>query len=843
MLSHSRERVVSDALRAFPPDMPILTPDEVDPARVTCVVLADTQEFARVGKWMESLSSEATIHIYDHHPRESEREKDPRVVFHDADVGATCTLVTEVLVAAGIEPEARDATILLAGLYEDTGQLSFRSAGSRDFAAAHQLVCWGAEPFSAADLLQRLWDSRQTEVLEELQSSRRVLSWHNLRVATARVTLPLFVPDISMLVNRIADGQGGPAEAGFVLAAIPGKVFVIARSFSPGVDVTPVVEALGGGGHAAAASATLRDITLVEAEERLQRIFESEDVETVRACQLMSSPALGVDQHDTLRHAHGLLTSHRIGSIVVFGEGKAVGALDTAAVASALSHGMGHEAVAPYARSEVLRIPPDMTLNEMRAHLYRTGERFFLVEEGGEAKGVVTRRDILRAVYEQAVPDEGAELPAGGRMRHLAQEIRHQLGADAERRLRQLGTMARDTGVSIALVGGCVRDLVLRRRPVDWDLVVEGDPESFMARVCDAGAKVKRYGRFQTAHIMFPDGVAFDLARARRETYARPGALPEVLPGSLEQDLYRRDFTMNAMAVSLMPDDFGALMDRFRGLDDIKQGRIRVLHSLSFVDDPTRAVRALRMAVRFDFALEEQTERLLKRAVALRLFSESEGRRMRREFVLIFREREPIAALRALQSQGMLRAVADYELDLAAESMVQRALEWVAWYTLQFGVEPTGTDTFLLGTLGLPLKLERALALFGAMNMDADEIQLWEGMRHAAHRLENAASNANPDWGDKPSLAMAYLDHCEPIDLLFWGTLFPDRRSIVASYLTQWRTIRPAASGDDLMRQGVPQGPEVGHWLAFLRDRILDGEMRPDRDRELEAVQRARGGN
>ncbi len=837
-LGRNVEEVVTKALNLFPPGMPIVSADDVVPAEWPQVVITDTQDLNRAGKWTQQLGDRVSIHVYDHHPRNEALARDPRVVFHWAPVGSACTIVTEELAEAGVAPEARDATLLLAGIYEDTGQLSFRSTSERDFAAARQLVLWGARPEEAADLLERVWNARQTEVLEELMATRRTVDWQNLRAVVARVTLPSFVPDIAMLANRLGDDG---VDAAFVLVAIPQKVFFIARSFTPGVDVAAVAEKLGGGGHPAAASAVLRNQSLVEAEATLGRVLAEAGVHTVRARDLMSTPILGVDADETLGRAHAILAGHRIGSLVAWEGEKAVGSLEAAAVTAAVSHGMAGEKVQPYIRHTLEAIRPETPLTELRALLYRTGERFFLVEEYGKPLGVVTRRDILRAVYEQTVPRHDTPAIGAESTRNLAGEIRGQLGAAAEAHLRSFGQMASATGVKVFLVGGSVRDLILRRRPVDWDLVVEGDPEPFLERVREQGATVKRYGRFHTAHVTFADGLAFDLARARRETYARPGALPEVLPGSLEQDLYRRDFTMNAMAVSLMPDEFGDLIDRYRGLEDLKHGRVRVLHSLSFVDDPTRALRGIRLAVRFSFTLEDQTERLLKRAVDLRLFSESEGTRLRREFFLPFRERDPIAVFHAFDKAGVLQSVAEFGFDPELELIVKRALEWTAWYRLQFGPEVEYEETLLLGSLVLGLRYDRSTKAMQAMKLPDSERILWEALRQKAFDLERAceqSEHAGNAWHERPSAAMSTLERADDAALLLWAIRYPERRDIVSSFLSHWRDVRPAVSGADLQAMGVPQGPEMGRRLSWLRNQVLDGALPAERSAQLDALRK-----
>src|SRR6185295_6671142 len=183
--------------------------------------------------------------------------------------------------------------------------------------------------------------------------------------------------------------------------------------------------------------------------------------------------------------------------------------------------------------------------------------------------------------------------------------------------LKRIGRLADERGVAVYLVGGVVRDLLLKREILDLDLTVEGDGMAFARLVADRyGAGLAVFERFATARLAFPDGLKMDIATTRRESYAQPAVLPTVQPASIEEDLFRRDFTINAIAVQLNPHQFGSVFDPCGGQGDLRVRTIRVLHSGSFQDDPTRIFRAIRFEQRFGFRLERTTVGLLAQAAS-----------------------------------------------------------------------------------------------------------------------------------------------------------------------------------------------------------------------------------
>ena len=224
--------------------------------------------------------------------------------------------------------------------------------------------------------------------------------------------------------------------------------------------------------------------------------------------------------------------------------------------------------------------------------------------------------------------------------------------------ISKMGAAAGECGFRAFIVGGSVRDLLMGCAVKDIDLTIEGDAEEFARKLLgEFKGKIVAHSRFKTASVFFRDGSRLDISTARKEKYKRPAELPEVVSSSIYSDLYRRDFTVNALAVSINPGSFGRLIDCFNGLEDLREGVIRVLHEKSFEDDPTRIFRAVRFAQRLGFRIEERTEALIRAAVCNRLCGALSGRRLRNEIELLLSEPDPVSAAKKMREYGIEKCI------------------------------------------------------------------------------------------------------------------------------------------------------------------------------------------
>jgi tRNA nucleotidyltransferase (CCA-adding enzyme) len=347
------------------------------------------------------------------------------------------------------------------------------------------------------------------------------------------------------------------------------------------------------------------------------------------------------------------------------------------------------------------------------------------------------------------------------------------------------------SGANAYLVGGAVRDVLLGAQRADLDVVVEGDPLRLASEL--AGPQ-RAHDRFGTVTAVI-DEARVDLATARRETYAHPGALPEVEPAALADDLSRRDFSVNAMAVPLHREV--ALIDPHGGLDDLRSGRLRVLHDASFADDPTRALRAARYAARLAFRLESHTEQLL-RATDLETVSED---RVEAELLKLAAEPTARRGFELLDEWGLIA------LGPGAAELIAEVIQLLA-------VDPWRSVA------------ERPLVVYAAATGHGPgPVGRRRDLRAGARELVEAAPA-------RPSDAVALASARSDVELALARAT---RARWLDDYVSSWRHVKLEISGEDLLAAGVPEGPAVGRGLAAALQAKLDGEI-SGREAEFEAA-------
>ena len=389
--------------------------------------------------------------------------------------------------------------------------------------------------------------------------------------------------------------------------------------------------------------------------------------------------------------------------------------------------------------------------------------------------------------------------------------------------VRLIGERAHEQGLPAFLVGGCVRDLLLEEPIADIDILIEGDAIAFAHSLSDQTSRIREHQRFGTAKVTLKDGLHVDLASARREFYQHPAALPEVEHSTVREDLYRRDFTINAMAVSLAPGGLGALADFFGGKRDLEEGHIRVLHSLSFVEDPTRVLRAIRLEGRLRFQMEPVTESLVRRGATAEAFDRLSGQRFRQELIAILEDRAPVAALRRMAELDVLRLVHPaLLLTEATQSLMERCQRVFRWQSTL--PDPPVLDRWVCLLLPLIAELspEQGRNLVQRLRLPAKRAHSLLIAAEAAPELEDKLSDASL----RPSRICALLEPYPPLAGLFVlaKTDDPVVSAAVGLYFQELRLVRADIGGGTLIAAGYQPGPGFAKALRAARAAKMDGE-------------------
>ncbi len=401
--------------------------------------------------------------------------------------------------------------------------------------------------------------------------------------------------------------------------------------------------------------------------------------------------------------------------------------------------------------------------------------------------------------------------------------------------LEAAGRLADEMGIPAFVVGGLVRDLLLGVRTFDLDLVVEGDGIAFArAFARDTGGQVTAHDRFGTATVLLDDGPKIDIATARNESYAQPAALPLVVSASIQDDLLRRDFTINALAVRLNASRFGGLVDVCHGQGDIAAQRIRILHNRSFLDVPTRMFRAIRFEQRLGFRIDRPTLACLRNAIAMGVIGHLSGHRLSEELRLVLSEAHPSRAVARLGELGVLRAI---HSKIAWSAKLEKGLKGtertVAWHGRSLPKQKL--DVWLLYVMALleglpPKSVADILKRLALPKHEAEAIRT--GHAHAGAVLRRLATRPAPKPSDVCRALAGFAE--EAVMVLLVSAKSESVKRLIRAYLTTYRHVKPSLTGADLKSLGLKPGPQFKRILDRLLDARLDGDVKSEAgEREL----------
>jgi tRNA nucleotidyltransferase (CCA-adding enzyme) len=800
----------------------------VDFRAITRLILVDTRQPGRIGKFKEIVDRPGLeIHLYDHHPSSPDDLRG--TVEHIREVGATVTILAHILREKKIPLTPEEATVLDLGLYEDTGAFTFSSTTVEDYEAAAFLLSQGANLNIVSSLITRELTPEQISLLNELIQSAARYTVKGIEVVITKASSPNYVGDFAVLVHKLKDMEN--INVLFALAQMEDRVYLVARSRVEEVNVGEIAAAFGGGGHATAASATIKDLNLTQTEEKLLNLLEGKINPVRRAKDLMTYPVKTIDARESIEKTGELLTRYNVNVLPVTGEEKVVGLISRQVVEKAAFHGFKDSPVGDYMTSEFAAVQPHTPLSKVQDLIVGNNQRFLPVMEKDRLVGAITRTDLLRWLYASSgrtphalmEQDFSALRP---RKREILQLMAERLPGDVLRLLKAVGKKAQELGFQVYAVGGFVRDLILRTENYDIDLVVEGDGIQLgQAIVGEGEGEIRIHKKFGTATVNLPSQYRLDIATARLEYYDHPAALPRVEHSSIKLDLYRRDFTVNALAIHLNPRHFGEQIDFFGGQRDLKERVIRVLHNLSFVEDPTRIFRALRFEQRFHFQIAKHTQQLMENAVRLGLFGRLSGRRLFRELALCLSEERPFAVIKRMRDYELLKFLhPKLKPGHDMEALFQRLESVISWYNLLFIGE--AYERWMVPFLGLTdgLSEKEIQDLLKRLAFPETFVRSFRQSRTAAHQIiQRLTYSSSLDRSDLYSLL-----HPLPTVFLLYAmgrTESGEVKRAISLYFTELKRLRTFLSGKDLKKMGFPPGPLYHEILqALLRER-LDGRI------------------
>ena len=807
----------------------------VPPEEVKRLILVDTRQASRIGRFAEAAASdEVEIHIYDHHPDSADDVHGALEVVEP--LGATTTILTRILRERGLTPTPQEATIMALGIFEDTGSFTFTSTTPEDFEAAGYLLGQGADLNVVAEIITRELDAEQVALLNDLLEHSSTFRVNSLEVVLARTTAPQYVADFALVVHKLMDMEN--IQVLFALAQMEDRVYVVARSRLPEVNVADILAELGGGGHSYAASAAIKDKPLAQVEEKLRQVIQARVQPVRQAREIMSFPVKWISPEVSLENAEVLLNRYSINALPVIETGRLVGLISRQTVEKGIYHGLKDHPVKDYMTTEIATVDPEATLPEIRESLVINKQRLLPVVQEGQVIGVVSRTDLLHLLI---ATEEETQWSQPLRKKNIISLVRERLPKKIRQILEQVGQVAAELGFNAYAVGGFVRDLFLRHENLDVDIVIEGDGIIFARRFAERyGARSREFQKFKTAVIIFPDGFKIDVATARTEYYEAPGALPVVEYSSIKMDLYRRDFTINTLALKLNPGEFGTLLDFFGAQRDLKERTISILHNLSFVEDPTRVFRAIRFEQRFRFRISKLTANLIGNAVKNNFFDRLSGARLFGELKLILKEENPIPAIGRLAEFDLLKAVHPrLVFDEGTRGMLERVQAVLSWFDLLYLEERF--EKWLVYFLGLvePLTPEELKEM---MQRFKPSPKLAAAIVAGKEAADQALAKLNRYGEPNRSRIYHLLKTLNTEYLLYMMAKSRQEatRRAISLYFTHLKHLKPELKGRDLLALGYPPGPHIKEMIERLLEARLNEEVKT-KGEEKELIRRLFG--
>ena len=823
-------------------------PKDIDLSQADMLIIVDTRVPKRLGPLAECLKKPGLRrHIFDHHP---ETAADIKGEYEEiAATGATATIMVRLLREKGIKLTPLEATTICLGIYSDTGSFANASTTPEDMEAAAWLLRQGAQPDVIRSYLRKDWTLEQVGLLNDLRVGAHQYTIHNIAVTVSSPSLPEYSGGYSAIVERFMEMEN--LDALFALPTMGDRVHLIARSRLAEIDVGQIARDLGGGGHAAAASATLADMTAPEAEEELVKSLHRNVHPQPIAAEMMAKPPIIISSTMTISEAHEQMNQYGIAAAPVETPAETqtglrlAGIITRLVIERALHHELGHLPVSAYMSTDVGILSLNATLADIHELIIENRQRLVPIVQDGVVEGIITRTDLLHylAYNPSNFPPErrqasGSDYPISGRRRNLSGHLTERLSRAEIQLLQEIGGLADELGCKAFVIGGYVRDLLLRTPNMDIDVVIEGDGIAFARELAARkNGRVSTHEQFGTAHVIFADGQQIDIATARLEYYERPAAMPMVEVASIKLDLYRRDFTINAMAIQLNLGHFGELIDYFNCQNDLKRREIKVLHNVSFVDDPSRMFRAIRFEQKLGFTISAHTARLMRGAVKERLFGKGDDVRFFREIQRILSEENPIPAIKRLAEFGLLQLLSPSLKEMGEGSRFMRVMEQarlaIAWFRMLYlKEEMTPWMVWFLAVMAeswLPEFTDFCKRFQLPPKIGKQLIRQKEQAGKIARRLatRHDISNSEIYW---------LLKELSNEGLLYLMAIDQDGNGIlnktVSNYVTDLRHLKSEIDGDDLMRLGYSMGPLYKEILNGLLNARLDS-LTKNRNAEL----------
>ncbi|MFP4466416.1 MAG: CBS domain-containing protein [Candidatus Goldiibacteriota bacterium] len=809
----------------------LLKDRDIDFSRVEKVVIVDGMTRVISPALRKLIDGKKTeVIVYDHHNMD-DRITGKNVKKIDITYGACTTYLVEELFERNIEITKEEAMLFMLGMYSDTGSFSYPNTTPADIKAAAKLMEMGVNMKAFSDFLRENFESAQIKLFNRLTANMQFYEAKGYKIIITYARFTEHIRQLSDVTGFIMSMN--TADAIVSVVQMENKIFIVGRSLDENIDIRRVSEEFRGGGHKTAAAAVVpvkKGISIKSVKDKVYRSLMQGISEKYTAKDIMSSPVRAVSTDLTMEEAYRVCLRFDNNGLPAVKDGKLAGFITKADIEKGIRHNLGSIPVGGYMSTKVITIREDTPIVQAQHIMLENGIGHLPVVENEKLKGIVTRTDILEYLYREK-PLKKERIIFVEEHLNMKNKMSEKLDKEIYVLIKKIGELADDFGVNVYLVGGIVRDLFLQEKDMDIDITVEGDGMKFAEFLADNfGGAYKGFERFKTAKVFLADGKRIDITSARAEFYEFPAALPEIEFTPIRYDLYRRDFTINAMAVQINKNVFGRFTDYFNGYRDLEEGVIRTLYNMSFIDDPTRIMRAVRFEQRLNFKIEENTLRFINETIKYNIFEGLSGERIRDEIFILLNEENPLKPMKRLQELNVLSKLSrQWKIDPVVEGYFRKIKR------IAPGIKPL---ELYFTVLVYNLSEEAAGRLAGRLKLNTRCRRIMEHCKQDEKKVFAALHKKSV----KNSRIYELLKKYDRETLWYFMAVCESEYVVnrIEMYIEKLRFVSIETTGRELKKMGIKPGPEYTEILSRITEAKLDGKLKTKKD-ELKFAEKTAG--
>lgn len=805
------------------------------------LIIVDTNSKTRIGDFVKIIDKPSVTKIvYDHHPTVDTMINASSAVVEE--VGSNTTIMVSELIRRNIDISSIEATIFTMGIYADTNCLTFSGTKAKDAQIVAYLLEKGAKLDVVNSFMVHRMSKEQDGLFLNLINSINVVELDNYDIGISKIEMKDYISDVAFITRKILEVRD--YDAMFSVVKMENKVYVVARSKSDSINVGNIMRELGGAGHPRAASSRIKGGDVEEISQKLLDIIKRNVKPNITAKEVMTYPVKTVNSFTKIREVNEMILRYGHTGFPVVDDGKIVGIIARRDIEKAVLHKLEDAPVKAYMSKHVITIDKNVPVEEIQNIFVENNIGRVPVTENGEIIGVITRTDLLKITYGNDNLDYHKDKQNYSNSLQLQQDFNSDKGIieklySIEQNVRNLllkaGDIGDKLGYKVCTVGGFVRDLILGIDNSDIDILVEGDGIEFAKQfAAELGGKLTIHQEFKTAVISMNEDFHIDVVTARAEYYKYPGALPTIQPGSIFDDMARRDFTINSMAIVLNKPNFGEIIDFFNGVKDLQNGKIRILHKLSFLEDPTRIFRAIRFEQRYSFRLEEETLKFAKQAIQDGNLDTLSWERIWFEIDAIIKERKCDDILKRMNEFGLFKFVFKSNYTEIKYKFIKEYSEICDEYTSKYKLRmdrSTEIYTMLFSDLD-----------FNKFNIYKKNIKL---PKNYISNIENCLFNLEEViaylrrgvFRDNYSLykIINRLTDSSLAILLYLMRKDDIILNKLEDYIINLRNIKVLVSGNDVIALGIKQGPHFKEIFENLLKMKVNNKVKT-KEEEIDAI-------